>query len=484
MDEKEILNILSKGENHTTEFKKSQTSIMKDVYESVCAFSNRDGGNIFLGVKDNGEILGIEPNCVEQIKKDFVTAINNSNKMYPPLFLSPKEYKIDGKIILHIYVSVGTQVSRCSGRIYDRNNESDIDITNNEELVYKLYARKQDTYFVNRVFPEWGLDVLRTDLIDKARKMTRVRSDNHPWQSMDDEELLRSAGLILMDRESRKEGITLAAILLFGKDTTIMSALPQHKTDMIFRVENLDRYDDRDVIVTNLLDTYERMSAFAKKHLSNPFVLDGMQSVSARDAILREIISNSLAHRDYSSGYVAKMIIEKNRILAENSNRTHGYGNLDLNTFQPFPKNPAISKVFREIGLADELGSGMRNTYKYTKMYSGGVPQFVEGDIFRTVIPLNDAATLKSGPKVSDQDSDQVSDQVSDQDNNSIALEREILKFCRKPKSKKEILDYLGYKNRTYMTRKILKPMIESGKLTYTIPDKPTSRLQKYRTVE
>mgnify|MGYP004678060463 CR=1 FL=1 len=70
MDEKEILNILSKGENHTTEFKKSQTSITKDVYESVCAFSNRDGGNIFLGVKDNGEILGIEPNCVEQIKKD------------------------------------------------------------------------------------------------------------------------------------------------------------------------------------------------------------------------------------------------------------------------------------------------------------------------------------------------------------------------------------------------------------------------------
>ena len=122
------------------------------------------------------------------------------------------------------------------------------------------------------MFPEWGLDVLRTDLIDKARKMTRVRSDNHPWQSMDDEELLRSAGLILMDRESREEGITLAAILLFGKDTTIMSALPQHKTDMIFRVENLDRYDDRDVIVTNLLDMYERMSEFAKKHLSNPFV--------------------------------------------------------------------------------------------------------------------------------------------------------------------------------------------------------------------
>lgn len=168
------------------------------------------------------------------MKKDFVTAINNANKMYPPLFLTPVEYELQGRKVLHIYVPIGTQVSRCSGRIYDRNNESDIDITDNEELVYKLYARKQGTYFVNKVFPEWGMDVLRPDLIERARKMTRARSNNHPWLLMDEEELLRSAGIILLDHESRREGITLAAILLFGKDTTIMSALPQHKTDMIF----------------------------------------------------------------------------------------------------------------------------------------------------------------------------------------------------------------------------------------------------------
>lgn len=59
------------------------------------------------------------------MKKDFVTAINNANKMYPPLFLTPVEHELQGRKILHIYVPVGTQVSRCSGRIYDRNNESD-----------------------------------------------------------------------------------------------------------------------------------------------------------------------------------------------------------------------------------------------------------------------------------------------------------------------------------------------------------------------
>lgn len=77
-----------------------------------------------------------------------------------------------------------------------------------------------------------------------------------------------------------------------------------------------------------------------------------------------------------------------------------GHGALSLATFEPFPKNPPISKVFREIGLADELCSGMRNTYKYTKMYSGGEPQFVEGDVFRITIPLSEVATATVGPDI------------------------------------------------------------------------------------
>ena len=131
--------------------------------------------------------------------------------------------------------------------------------------------------------------------------------------------------------------------------------------------------------------------------MNDLFALDGIVNVNARDRILREIISNTLAHRDYSSGYPAKMIIDDEKITVENSNLAHGMGALDLQKFEPFPKNPAISKVFREIGLADELGSGMRNTYKYTQLYSGQNPLFEEGDIFRTIIPLKKIATQKVG---------------------------------------------------------------------------------------
>ena len=214
---------------------------------------------------------------------------------------------------------------------------------------------------------------------------------------MSNEELLRSANLILTDPETKREGITLVAILLFGKDNSIMSVLPQHKTDAIFRVENKDRYDDRDVVITNLIDSYDRLIEFGQKHLNDLFVLDGIVNVNARDRILREIVSNTLAHRDFSSGFPAKMIIDDEKITVENSNLAHGMGALDLQKFEPFPKNPTISKVFREIGLADELGSGMRNTYKYTQLYSGQNPLFEEGDIFRTIIPLKKIATQKVG---------------------------------------------------------------------------------------
>lgn len=55
----------------------------------------------------------------------------------------------------------------------------------------------------------------------------------------------------------------------------------------------------------------------------------------------------------------------------------------------PYPKNPVIASVFKEIGWAEELGSGVRNIVKYSKVYSGTIPEFIDGDVFKTKISLN-----------------------------------------------------------------------------------------------
>lgn len=397
----ELKKKISTGEKIDVEFKRAEKALNKDIYETVCSFNNRNGGDLLLGIEDKTkEIVGVDPDSIDKMLKDFTTAINNPQKINPPLYLTPEIHEIDGKKIIHIHIPEGTQVRRLNGRIWDRTYEGDIDITDNAELVYKLYARKQSTYFVNKVYPKLGLEFLDFDVIRRAKKMAMSRMENHSWSDMNEEEILRSSGLILTEPDTGKEGITLAAILLFGKDSTIMSVLPQYKTDAIYRVKNMDRYDDREVVITNLIDSFRRLMDFGKKHMNDVFVTDGDQSISARDKILREIVSNILAHRDYSNAYSAQFVIERDKVYTKNSNLPHGHGELQLNKFEPFSKNPPISKVFREIGYADELGSGMRNTNKYTKLYSGDTPSFVEGDVFEIIIPIEKVPELRVGGNV------------------------------------------------------------------------------------
>ena len=244
LNKQELFDLIKTGEKIDIEFKNSYNEITKDVYDTVCSFNNRNGGHIFLGVSDNREIQGVNVSAIDKMLKDLTTSLNNANKIYPPIYLTPEVIELQpGKTIIYLWVPEGTMIRRHNGKIYDRSYEGDIDITNQEELVYKLYARKQNSYFVNKVYPGLGLDFLDASLIKKARKMTVRRTTNHPWADMTDEELLRSAGLILTDMDTYKEGITLAAILLFGKNSSIMSVLPQFKTDAIYRIENVDRYD-------------------------------------------------------------------------------------------------------------------------------------------------------------------------------------------------------------------------------------------------
>jgi len=119
---------------------------------------------------------------------------------------------------------------------------------------------------------------------------------DHPWQLMDDFELLKSAGLYLRDPQTGKEGITLGGILIFGKEELIHAALPHFRTDAILRKVNLDRYDDRDDIRVNLLESHDRLMNFVSKHLNDNFYLEGDRRISLRDKIFREVVSNLLIH--------------------------------------------------------------------------------------------------------------------------------------------------------------------------------------------
>ena len=142
----DIQRLIERRERIDIEFKECGSQIPKSVYESVCSFLNRIGGHILLGVEDGGEVTGVDPTAVTQIKSDFATTINNPNKIAPVFYTNIEEYTIDGRVVLYIPIPCSSQVHRLNGRIFDRNEDSDIDITDSTMLVADMYNRKNNIF--------------------------------------------------------------------------------------------------------------------------------------------------------------------------------------------------------------------------------------------------------------------------------------------------------------------------------------------------
>lgn len=110
-------------------------------------------------------------------------------------------------------------------------------------LIAAMYFRKQD------IFTYAELDDLRTDLLPKIKQMVvNHAGGSHPWENMNDMELLKSAGLYGKDRITGQSGYNLATVMLLGKYNVIRDVCPAYETDALVRRVNLDRYTAKFVI--------------------------------------------------------------------------------------------------------------------------------------------------------------------------------------------------------------------------------------------
>ena len=396
MEQERFKEILEIGETIRVEFKRCGNGIESDTYETVCSFLNRFGGDIFLGVTDSGRVVGVPENSVSSIIKNFISCVSNPDLITPTVYLEPRPLHYEGKTVIHIHINPSAEVHSYKKEIFDRVDDADVHVTGTSQIAM-MYIRKQSIFTERKVFPHIKVEDLRLDLLPTIRRMA-VNSANgrHIWQKTDDMELLRSAGLFGTNHETGRHGLNLAAILLLGRDDVIKDVAPAYETDALLRRINIDRYDDREIVCTNLVESYDLLMEFAQKHLPDPFYLENEQRISLRGVICREMVSNILIHREFSSSYPAKFVIENNRIYTENANRASWSGEITLENFEPNPKNPIIASFFRNIGLADKLGSGVRNIFKYAKYYQGGHPHFFEQDVFRTSVEF-ESTTIKVG---------------------------------------------------------------------------------------
>jgi ATP-dependent DNA helicase RecG len=196
------------------------------------------------------------------------------------------------------------------------------------------------------------------------------------------------------------------------------------------------------------------------------------------DRAVYEALANALMHRDYTvvgSEVHVDMYDDRLEIYSPGGMPD---GTLiqerDIDDVPSTRRNPIIAEIFHRLDFIERRGSGLKkirdataDLYGYTDEFA---PRFKSTQTAFHVILKNMNYVDSHG------DLDGATMQVTMQDERITSL----LEYCNAPRTREEMQQHLGMANRDYFRKSILKPLLESGQLRMTIPDKPNSRNQKY----
>jgi len=490
LNTQELKLLISKGETEKVEFKKCTTEVSASVFESICSFLNRNGGKIYIGVLDSGEIIGVKSQTIENIKNSIYNQLNNIQFFNPTVYLPIDTIEIDNKKVLEIVVPESSQVHRYKNKVFDRIGSVDNDVTYNYQLIDNLHARKRKESSENEVLPQINISDFDEKTFRMVRQILSIHNQVHPWLFMSDEDLLKSAGFWRKDALRNCEGYVLAAVLLFGKEQTILTCLPHYRTDAIYRnvefrrflkplVSDPDiRYNDRELITENLILAYSRLMNFVQRNLPDKFSLDekNINRIDLRNIIFREIIANLLIHREFSSSFEAKFLIFSDKIITENWNKPLQFGNITIENWTSHTKNPLIAKVFRELKWVEELGSGKKNILKYASLYFDNQTITIK-DEDKFVFEIDfEEFTPQDTPQVTPQDNLL---------NGGMLNERlqKLAKVMNGEMTREELMNALQISDKKNFRENYLIPALQNSWIEMTLPTKPNSRNQKYRKI-
>ena len=239
-----------------------------------------------------------------------------------------------------------------------------------------------------------------------------------------------------------------------------------------------DAVDDKE-FEGNLIYLLNSASEFIRNNSKVRFEKKATYRVDKPDYSERavtEALVNALIHRDYlvmGSEIHVDMFDDRLEIYSPGGMyRGKPIQECGLDEISSVRRNPVIADLFHRMKFMERRGSGIKKIIDETASLPGYnnnyKPSFhsTHSSFFVKLQNMNYA-------------SQSVSDQVSDQDSDQ-EVTKKILLFCESERSKKALCEYCGYKNLTYFTRTFLRPLVESGRLRMTVPEKPNSKNQKY----
>ncbi len=342
----DITEIISKGESERVEFKESLAEI-KEILQTIVAFANSKGGIILIGVKDNGEIKGVNigKNTIENLANEI--ARNIEPKILPSINVVDTN---KGKVISIKVDESERKPLFFKGVAYKRIGKSNqkMGATEIELLILKRHSRNLtfDMEKINAKVDEINVKFLRRVLRKMGKKFKGIK------KSLADLGLLRDGKL------------TNAAILLFGKDPVKFFPFLYFKCMKVNSLGEIEAIKD---ISGNVIDMIEETYEFAKKNLPKKYVIEDLKGKFVfripLEAI-REAIINAVLHRDYTFPSFCYLKIDDEKVEISNPGilpEPLKISDLYKEGHRSILRNPLIGRILKELGYIESWGTG---TYK------------------------------------------------------------------------------------------------------------------------
>ena len=379
MEATDIKVLLEVGERISFECKKAENNIPKSVWETYSSFANTIGGIIVLGITENVKFVG-EANHFEitgitnpqKLRKEFFDTLN-SNKVNRNILTDSDVEIIDyeGVPLMCITVPQADYRQRpiyINGNMmngaFKRNYEGDYHCT--EEDVKAMIRDANDSGNDGILIEHYNIDDIDSATLNAYRNRFRTANPDHIWNDYDYKDFLLNIGAYIRDRNTRREGLTLAGLLVFGKGLSIRERFDNIRMDYLdfTNLEEESRWSDRLTYdgrwENNLYNFFMRVQSKLISDIKRPFSLKGMErnDDSLLHKAIREALTNLIIHADYMLTGVLKVEKYDNRFVFSNP------GSLKIPVVDIYEgghskaRNPHIQAILRMIGFGENIGSG------------------------------------------------------------------------------------------------------------------------------
>lgn len=460
-----------KSETNTLEIKSAEKGCPQHLYDSLSSFSNQDeGGTIIFGIDEKQDYKEVGVYDPQDIQKKINEQCLQMEPIVRPLLTVVEK---DGKSFVSAEIP-GVDLAdrpvfyRGKGRLkgsYTRVGDSDEPMTEYEVYSYEAYRKKyQDDV---RGVPRATLASLNQDELALYTDLLKKGKPN--LASLDNERIYDLMSI------TRNNEITLSAIIIFSPypqayfPQLCITAIAVPGTEIGDLGDSGERFLDNQRIEGSISEMLDEAIRFVKKNMKNKTIID--PSTGVREdrtdypiTAVREAIINALVHRDYSihtEGMPIQIIMYEDRMEIKNLGGIYGRIKVDqLGKMQPDTRNPVLASALETLRITENRYSGIPTIRKEMEKYNLKEPKFADerGSFIVTFYKAD--RIPKTEPEI-------------ESINN-------LLIFCKTPRTRKEISEYLGLSSVAYAIQTYVMPLVESGMLKMTNPEKPRSSKQLF----